>query len=185
MFEERFRLVDFDDLAVGHEYDPISHLTRETHLVSDDEHGNAVAGELDHGVEHLLDHFRIERRSRLVEQHDMRAHAQGPRDGDALLLAARKLRRIFECLLRYPHAPEVTHGELLGVFFWHAPYPDRRQGAVFQNCEMWKQVELLKHHSDVAADSQDLLGIVGKFFAVDNDAAALPILQTIDAAEHR
>jgi hypothetical protein len=56
--------------------------------VGDAEHGHALLGEVDHGVEHLLDHLRIERRGRLVEQHDLGAHAQRAGDGHALLLAA-------------------------------------------------------------------------------------------------
>ena len=50
---------------------------------------------------------------------------------------------------------------------------------------MRKQVELLKHHADVAAHRDDLLGIVGQLDAVDDDAAALPVLQPVDAAQQR
>ena len=52
-----------------------------------------ACGQLDHDVEHLLDHLRIKRRGRLVEQHDLRLHAQRAGDGDALLLAAGELAR--------------------------------------------------------------------------------------------
>ena len=45
----------------------------------------------DHDVEHLVDHLRVERRGRLVEQHADRVHRQRARDGDALLLAAGEL----------------------------------------------------------------------------------------------
>ncbi len=50
---------------------------------------------------------------------------------------------------------------------------------------MRKQIELLKHHADVAAHCDDLLGIVGQLDAVDDDAAALPILQPVDTAQQR
>ena len=72
-------------------------------------------GEPDHGVEHLLDHLRIERRGRLVEQHDLRLHAERARDRDALLLAAGKLRRIFVGLLGNAHAREIVPRDLLGL----------------------------------------------------------------------
>src|SRR4029078_12683844 len=49
---------------------------RNPHLVGDDQHGHALAGEVDHGVEHFLDHFRVERRGRLVEQHHLGVHRQ-------------------------------------------------------------------------------------------------------------
>src|SRR5271155_5242810 len=59
--EEFLWLVDFHDLSVVHEDDAVGDLPGKTHLVGDNEHGDAVAGELDHGVEHLLHHLRIER----------------------------------------------------------------------------------------------------------------------------
>ena len=48
-----------------------------------------------HHVQHFLDHLGVERRGRLVEEHDARLHRQRPRDRDALLLAARKLAGVF------------------------------------------------------------------------------------------
>ena len=62
--------------------------------------------ELDHDVQHLLDHLGIERRGRLVEQHHLRLHAERAGDGDALLLAARELAGIFVRLLGNAHALE-------------------------------------------------------------------------------
>jgi ABC-type glycerol-3-phosphate transport system substrate-binding protein len=60
--EELGRRILFDDLALVHEDDPIGHLPRKAHLVRDAEHGHAFLGEADHGVEHFLDHFRVEGR---------------------------------------------------------------------------------------------------------------------------
>ena len=91
--EELLRRRHLDDLAPVHEDHPVGDAAGEAHLVRDAEHGHAVFGEADHGVEHLLDHLRIERRGRLVEQHDLGLHAQRPGDRHALLLAARELRR--------------------------------------------------------------------------------------------
>ena len=85
--------------AVGHEDHAVGDLTGKAHFVGHADHGHAVIGQADHGVEHFLDHFRIERGGRLVEQHDLGLHAQRARDGDALLLAAGKLGRIFVGLI--------------------------------------------------------------------------------------
>ena len=49
---------------------------------------------------------------------------------------------------------------------------------------MRKQVELLEHHSDLATHLVDLAN-VGELHAVDDDAAALPVLDTVDAAKQR
>src|SRR5208282_1426556 len=59
--EEFLWLVDFHDLSVVHEDDAVRDLPGKTHLVGNDEHRDAVARELDHRVEHLLHHLRIER----------------------------------------------------------------------------------------------------------------------------
>ena len=69
-------------------------LAREAHLVRDAQHRDALLGEVDHHLEHLVDHLGVERRGRLVEQHDLRRQAQRARDRHALLLAARQLQRI-------------------------------------------------------------------------------------------
>ena len=50
---------------------------------------------------------------------------------------------------------------------------------------MRKQIELLKHHADVAAHGEDLLWIVGQLDAVNDDAALLPVLKPVDAAQQR
>ena len=63
-------------------------------------------GEIDHDVEHLADHFWIERRGRLVEQHRDRVHRQRACDRDALLLAARQFGRVFVRMHRQPDALE-------------------------------------------------------------------------------
>jgi hypothetical protein len=65
-----------NDLALVHEDHPVGDLAGKTHLVGDAQHGHAFLGQFDHGVEHFLDHFRVERRGRLVKQHDARVHAQ-------------------------------------------------------------------------------------------------------------
>ena len=44
-------------------------------------------------LEHLAGQFGVERRGDLVEQHQLGLHGERARDGDALLLAARELRR--------------------------------------------------------------------------------------------
>src|ERR1700761_6551925 len=64
--------IDLDDLALIHEDELIGGKAGEAHLMGDAKHGHAAFGQLDHDVEHLLDHLGVERRGRLVEQHDFR-----------------------------------------------------------------------------------------------------------------
>src|ERR1700694_198092 len=81
----------FNNTSLVHEYDAMRDFAREAHFVRDHHHRHAFFGERHHHIEDLVDHFRIERRGRLVEQHADRVHGQCPRDWGALLVAAGKL----------------------------------------------------------------------------------------------
>ncbi|MNF10560.1 hypothetical protein D3C80_2115390 [compost metagenome] len=59
-----------------------------------DQHGHVFLRELFHDLIDFLDQFWIERRSRLVEQHDFRLHRQCTGNSHALFLPARQTRRI-------------------------------------------------------------------------------------------
>src|SRR6266851_1823978 len=88
-FEDLPRWPLLDDPA-GVEYsDPIRHALREGHLVRHHDHGHAFLGQHLHHVQHFPDRFGIERRRRLVEQHDIGLHRKGTSDRNALLLPAR------------------------------------------------------------------------------------------------
>jgi len=67
-----------------------------------DDHGHARPGEVAHDLEHLADELGIERRGRLVEEHEFRPHGKGAGDRDALLLAARELDRVGVALVGEP-----------------------------------------------------------------------------------
>src|SRR5680860_610916 len=86
--EELLRRRLLDDLALIDEYDLVAHFPCEAHLVSNDDHRHPFARESAHDVENLTNHLRVERRGRLVEQHQFRLHGQRSGDGDALLLAS-------------------------------------------------------------------------------------------------
>ena len=73
---------------------PSADLPGEAHLVGDHDHGHALVGQLLHDVQHLADQLRVERRGRLVEEHQLGLHGQRAGDRDPLLLAAGELRRV-------------------------------------------------------------------------------------------
>ena len=83
--------------------------------MGDDDHGHAVLGERLHDVQHLADHLGVEGAGGLVEEHDLRVHAQGPDDGHTLLLAAGELLRIVVGLVLQPDAGQELHGLGLGL----------------------------------------------------------------------
>src|SRR5579863_9555750 len=82
------------DLPLMQEHHAVRHVARKTHFMRDDEHRAPLLRERAHHAQHFADEFGIERRGRLVEQHDLRMHCQRARNRHALLLAARQMRRI-------------------------------------------------------------------------------------------
>jgi hypothetical protein len=84
----------FEDHAFVEEDDPIGNFARETHLVRDHQHGDAAVRQFAHHRQDFVDHFRVQRRSGLVKQQDLRVHRQRTRDRHPLLLAAGQLDRV-------------------------------------------------------------------------------------------
>src|SRR3954465_11883693 len=91
-FEEGRRHRVLDDPPVRHEEHTIRGAPGEAHLVRDDDHRHALSGEARDHVEHLVDHLGVEGGGRLVEEHELRLHREGPRDRHPLLLSAGQLR---------------------------------------------------------------------------------------------
>src|SRR5690242_16724274 len=110
--EELVRRRVLDDLAAVHEDHAVRRAAGEAHLVGHHEHRHALAREGGHDVEHLLDHLGVERRGRLVEQHHLRFHGQGPGDRRPLLLAAGELGRVLVALVGDPDPLQQLHRPL-------------------------------------------------------------------------
>src|SRR6478736_9872424 len=80
MCEEILRRRALNDLAAVHKHHHVGNGAGKTHLMRDADHRHALLRQLNHDVENFLDHLRVKRRGRLVEQHDLGLHAQGARD---------------------------------------------------------------------------------------------------------
>jgi hypothetical protein len=70
------------------ERDVFACVARKTHLVRHDDEADAVGLQLAYHIQHLSGEFGIQRAGGLVQQQQAGAGRDGPRDGDALLLAA-------------------------------------------------------------------------------------------------
>jgi hypothetical protein len=86
-------------------------------------------------------------------------------------------------LLRDPDPLEQLHPDLLGARDRPPPNANRRQGDVLQHGEMREQVERLEHHADLAAHRRHVADVVGELDAVDDDVAALVLLEPVDGAD--
>ena len=129
--------------------------------MGDEDAGHALGRELADGDEHLLLGLRIERGGDFVEQHDLRVHGERAGDGDTLLLTARKLTRIAVRLLRQSDFGQQAASALLHLSPILLQNMDRRHHHVLQSGLVRKQVVLLEHDPDLAAQRQLVeLGIV-------------------------
>ena len=151
----------------------------------DDNHGHAVGGELAHDLEYLAHDLGVERGGRLVEQHDLRIHAQGAGDGHALLLATGQathggMRELFE-----PHARQVLHRDLFGLGLAHLFERDGRERAVVEHVHVVEQVEALEHHADVLAEFIDVAALGREVLAVEPDVARVRGLEQVEATQQR
>ena len=93
-------------------------------------HGHAIHGQAHHAVQHLADHFRVERGGRLVKQHGNRVHAERPRNRHALLLAARQLARKLVFVRHQAHAIQVFQAVCFGFVGIATQHLDLRDGQV-------------------------------------------------------
>ncbi|CAD5377913.1 hypothetical protein OF001_U250010 [Pseudomonas sp. OF001] len=182
------------DAALVEEHHLAGNLAGEVHLVGDQQHGAAFLGQRTDHVEHFLDHLRIERRGRLVEQDHLGLHAQGAGDGRALLLAAGQLGRVAVALGGDADLGQQRLGALGGLGPGQAEHAARRLDHVVEDGHVRPQVEVLEHETQLAAQAVDLPGVGGdqvafagglqpQLLAGDVDLALAGVFQQVDAAQ--
>ena len=189
------RRAGLDDHALVHEHDLVGDLAREAHLVRDHDHRHAVARQLAHRVEHVADELGVERRGRLVEQHQLRLHGERAGDRDTLLLAARERDGIRVELVAEPDPLEQLLPTAPGVAARHTLDLDRRQRHVLERGHMREQVELLEDHPDLGPLARHLVFAqlvqlavrlaIAHELAVDRQPARVDLLEVVDAAQER
>src|SRR5690606_20111500 len=117
-------------------------------VVRDHADRRAVGMELGKERHHGLTILRVEVTGRLVGQQDRRLADQRARDRDALLPAARELRRTMPHATR--HAPERLEHALLALLLAQARAIRQRQLDVLEHREVADQVERLEYEADLA-----------------------------------
>ena len=160
-------------LALVYEEDTLADLSREAHLVRHADHRHALERELLHQVEHLADHLGVERRRRLVEEDNLRIHRERSDYRHTLLLSAGKGRWVNVSLVLETYSREQLHRvvvrlsdylllrllrllsaeEALPLRFSELLKPDmdRSQHYILDDRLIVEEIELLEHHSHLAA----------------------------------
>ena len=91
---ERRRLVELDDRAVLQHGDAVGDRQRLVLVVRHEDRGRAgLADHLDHLAPHARPELHVDRRERLVEQHELRPRGERPGERDALAFAAGEVMR--------------------------------------------------------------------------------------------
>ena len=149
----------------------------------DDDHRHAFGGQGAHDVQDLLDHLGIESARRLIEEHEARLHRERTRDGDALLLTARKLLGIGLCLVRQADLLQEHARILFRLFACGLSDLARRKRDVVQNRHVREEIEALEHHADLGTHAVDVG--CGKFLAVDGNLSLGRHVEVVDRAQER
>ncbi len=86
-------------------------------------------------------------------------------------------------LLRNLDAIEIIHGNFGGLFQGRFTHQTLGNDKIAQNGHARKQIEAVENHADLTRDCIDVLGLVGKLMAVDEDIAAGMLFHLVDAAD--
>ena len=157
-------------------------------------HGPAFFCQRLHHLEHVPDQLGIQGRGRLIKQHDLRLHGQGPGNGHPLLLPTRQVRRIFAlCLLVQANLAQILDCPVTRIGFRQAKHMHRRLHDIFQRSHVAPQIKVLEHHGQSGTHPFQLL-VIGRlqltvlalyqanFFTTDTDFAQMRFFQAVNAA---
>ena len=151
--------------------------------MGDHHHGDLFLRQADHHVQHLLDGLGIQGGGGLVKEDDLGLGAQGPGNGDALLLPAGEGGGVDVGLVPQAHHVQVVPGQRLGFGAALVVELHGGQGQVPQHGHVGVEVELLEHHGHVVPHHFGLVA-GGQLQTVDVHMPAAGLLQEVHAA-HR
>ena len=98
---------------------------------------------------HVLAQLFVERAERFIHQHERWLEHQGARQRDALLLSARKLRRLAILELLQSHHFERALDARPNIGLWRLPHRERKGDVVF-DAHMGEERVVLENHADIA-----------------------------------
>ena len=150
MVVQLLRGADLLDDAVLHHRDAVADGVGLLLVVGDEDGGQAqLALKAQQLLAHLHAQLGVQVRQRLVQQQHLRLDHDGAGERDALLLAARQLRRPAVGQMLQPDEVERRVHPPLDLRARHAPLL-QPEGDVAAHCHMRPQRVALEHHADVA-----------------------------------
>ncbi len=146
----------------------------------DDCHISLMAQAFQQGND-LLAGVQIQIAGGLIGQDDGRIVGQGPGNGDALLLAAGKLKRLMVVSIPQPHHLQQLHAFFHRSVVVHTG-KNHRQGDVFQGCHHLDDVKCLENIADFAASQpSQFVGVqLSDVDLVDKNLAGSGFIQPSD-----
>ena len=146
-------------------------------------HGHACIGKFPDDFKDFSYHFRVQGACRLVEEHDLGFHHQGPDDGYTLLLSARELDGVGVCPVFQAYALEKLHCLGLCLLLAHLLDLHRGQRHVLEHGLVREEIEMLEHHAHLSAVLVDVLLGLGYVRAVEDDFSRCGDLKQVQASE--
>src|SRR5918997_1990544 len=172
-----------DDAALVHKDYPVGDAAGEAHLVGNDDHRHAAAGQVRHRVEDLADHLGVQGARRLVEEHDPGLHREPTGYGHPLLLPPREALGVLVGLLRDAYAREQFGAPLVCLPLGDALYTHRGELYVLGDGHVRVEVELLEDHAYLRAELVYVGLLVVQGEAVHDQLARRDLLQRVYAPE--
>ena len=154
-----------------------------------DDHRHARLGQILHNVQHLADHFGVERGGRLVEEHHVRLHRKRAHYRNTLLLAAGELRGVRVGPVAKTDSLQKRVRLGFGLGLRHMLDQHGSHGHVAHYRLVREEVEMLEHHAHLPAVlvEVDFLALRVLLFrdvhALEHDAAARRLLKQVQRAQ--
>ena len=140
-----------DDNSAVHKYDLIGYVSRESHLVGNDNHSHLLLGKFSYDLEHSRSKFGIQSRRGLVKEKDLRVYRHRPRDRYSLLLSSRQVTGERIRLARQVELRKKTVADGISLLTALLVHVDESFRDVTSYREVRKEIEVLEHETELAS----------------------------------
>jgi len=174
----------FDNHPAIEHGDAIAQRAHDVHLMRDhDNRETQTAVDFGQQIEHLARGLWVERAGGLIAQQHLGAIGERARNADALLLPARKLRRIFIALVSQTHQCQQFINARFDLRISQFTGDAQRHGHVLRDRARTQKIEMLKDHADALTQgAQAFVAERRDFFAIDPNLATANFFEPVNHA---